>query len=165
VNILSGEVSKEFFGGEVPHLVRHLLEQVAGASPHEVEALLWTAQTSAPECLPVYYLLYKFHARRREFDLAEKAAIKGIRTAARQAGLTEDWREVSVGQADFTMPGAARFWLFSLKALAFIYLRSGRPDSARMLTARIGALDPSAGIGNDVITSLLDGVDASRQGK
>lgn len=162
MNILSGEVSQEFFGGEVPYMVRRLLEQVAGARPAEVESLLWTAQASAPECLPVYYLLYKFHARRLEFDLAEKAARKGIETAAKQAHLAEDWRAVGAADADFTGLGTARFWLFSLKALAFICLRTGRAEEARALSAHVAHLDPSAGMGSDVITSLLNGVESPR---
>ena len=162
MNILSGEASNEFFGGEVPYMVRRLLEQVGGATSSEVELLLWTAQASAPECLPVYYLLYKFHARRLEFDLAEKAAWKGIAIAAKQAHLAEDWRAVRPADADFTSLGAARFWLFSLKALAFICLRTGRAGDARELSAHVARLDPAAGMGSDVITSLLDGVDTPR---
>lgn len=116
-----------------------------------------TAHASAPECLPVYYLLYKFHAGRRQFDLAERAATRGISVAARQAGLATDWRDVQPGAADFAVNGPARFWLFSLKALAFICLRTRRADAARELVEHIGRLDPTHGLGNDVIASLLDG--------
>lgn len=162
MNLFSGEVSKEFFGGEVPYLVRRLLDQVGSATPAEAESLLWTAQASAPECLPVYYLLYKFHARRCQFDLAEKAALRGIAVAAQQARLAEDWRSVGPQDADFAGLGAARFWLFCLKARAFICLRTGRPEEARELSAHVARLDPAAGMGSDVITSLLDGVETPR---
>lgn len=157
MNLITGEASHAFFGGEVPPLVRRLLDEASGATPHQVEALLWTAHASAPDCLPIYYLLYKFHASRREFELAEKAALKGVAMAARQACLEEDWQRVRKGDADFGAPGPARFWLFSLKALAFICLRSGRPEEARRLLDFIAELDASHGLGAEVVASLLEG--------
>lgn len=157
MNLFTGEASDEYFGGEVPQTVRRLFDEAAGAPPQRIEALLWTAHASAPECLPVYYLLYKFHAGRRQFDLAERAASKGIEVAARQAGLAADWRNVQPGAADFAVNGPARFWLFSLKALAFICLRSGRSEEARALVTHIGRLDPTHGLGDEVIASLLAG--------
>lgn len=162
VNLFTGESSDAFFGGEVPPLVRGLLDQARSAAPHEMESLLWTAQVSAPECLAIYYLLYKFHARLRQYEQAEKAALKGVSTAARQAGLKEDWRRVSPGDADFAALGPARFWLFSLKALAFIHLRSGHPEASRELIEKLRELDPDQGLGGEVIAALLHGSDTSR---
>ncbi len=157
MNLFTGESSDEFFGGSVPPSVRRLLDEAVGAPPQRIEALLWTAQTSAADCLPVYYLLYKFHAGRRQFDLAEKAARKGIAVAGRQANLNADWARVQPDDGDFSSTGPARFWLFSLKALAFICLRSGRADEARALVGHITRLDASHGLGGDVLSSLLDG--------
>jgi len=157
VNLFTGESADEYFGGSVPPAVRRLLDEAVGAPPLRVEALLWTAQASAPECLPVYYLLYKFHAGRRQFELAEKAARKGIEVAGRQAKLNNDWTQVHPGDGDFSSTGPARFWLFSLKALAFICLRSGRSDEARTLVGHITRLDPTQGLGGEVLLSLLDG--------
>lgn len=157
VNLFTGESSDEFFGGEVPPLVRRLLDEARGTQTNEMEALLWTAHASAPDCLPVYYLLYKFHASKRQFDQAEKAAVRGIAAAARLAGLPADWRAVSADHADFAATGPARFWLFSLKALAFIYLRSRRSEAARELIGKLGQLDPDHGLGGEVIAALLEG--------
>lgn len=157
MNLFTGESSDEYFGGEVPPSVRRLFDEAAGAPPQRIEALLWTAHASAPDCLPVYYLLYKFHASRRQFDLAERAATRGIAVAARRAGLAPDWRNVQPGAADFAVNGPARFWLFSHKALAFICLRTGRMNEARELVEHIGRLDPTHGLGDEVIASLLAG--------
>ncbi|MBU0604479.1 MAG: hypothetical protein KKD25_18990 [Gammaproteobacteria bacterium] len=157
MNLFTGESSAEFFGGAVPQSVRRLLDEAVGAPAPQVESLLWTAHACAPECLPVYYLLYKFHASRRQFDRAEQAARKGIAIAAQQAALDADWSKVQPQHGDFAATGPARFWLFSLKALAFICLRSGRPDEARALVEHIARLDATHGLGGDVIASLLDG--------
>lgn len=157
MNLFTGESSDEFFGGEVPPTVRRLLDEARGTQTNEMEALLWTAHASAPDCLPVYYLLYKFHASKRQFDQAEKAAVRGIAAAARLAGLPGDWHDVKAGDADFAATGPARFWLFSLKALAFIYLRSRRSEAARELIGKLGELDPDHGLGGEVIAALLEG--------
>ena len=59
---------------------------------------------------------------------------------------------------DFSRNGPARFWLFTLKALAFIALRSQRPAEAAELLARIALLDSNARIGGEVIATLLASV-------
>jgi hypothetical protein len=156
MNLFTGEAADELFGGEVPAAVRAMLQDAQQAPREQLGALLWAAQACAPQCLATYYLLYKCHAGRREFDLAERAARTGLAEAARQAGLPADWRSVQPrpGQ-DFAGTGAARFWLFTLKALAFISVRSGQPDEARALLAQLDRLDPQASVGGDVVAGLL----------
>ena len=162
MNLFTGESADEFFGGGVPEAARRLLHRAAQAPCAEVGALLWTAQALAPQALGIYYALYKHHAGQREFEPAERAAQRGLLEAAKLAGLPEDWRHVLPGQlpegVDFRGSGPARFWLFTLKALAFIALRSGRPDDARELLAHIAALDDQAHIGGEVIATLLASV-------
>jgi hypothetical protein len=156
MNLMTGESADAFFGGEVPLAVRRLLHQAAEVQGEQRSALLWTAQALAPDALAVYYTLYKHHAGRREFAQAERAAQRGLAEAAKLAGLASDWRQVSPADGvDFQREGPARFWLFTLKALAFIGLRSGRTDTARALLAQIDRLDPGAHIGSDVIAALL----------
>jgi hypothetical protein len=157
VNLFTGESSDAYFGGEVTPAARRMLDKIAGAPPAELESLLWTAQVTSPECLPVYYLLYKYHASRRQFDLAERAANTALVQAARQAGLDEDWHAVEAGSADFGKTGPARFWLFTLKALSFILLRQGRADEASAALGKIRQLHSGHGLGDDVIAALLEG--------
>lgn len=162
MNLFTGESADEFFGGAVPPAVHRLLHEAAQAPRGEVAALLWTAQAMAPACLPVYYALYKHHAGLREFEQAERAALRGLREAAAQAGLADDRRAVTQhtlpAGLDFTRNGPARFWLFTLKALAFIALRSQRPHEARELLNQLASLDLGARIGDDVIATLLASV-------
>ena len=79
-----------------------------------------------------------------------------------------DWRQATPdrvpGGVDFRGSGAARFWLFTLKALAFIALRSGRPDDARELLAHIAALDDQAHLGSEVIATLLASITSGSGG-
>jgi hypothetical protein len=101
-------------------------------------------------------VLYKHHAGRREFELAERAAVRGLKEAATLAGLHADWRQVAPPLPPaVAQTVAGRFWLFTLKALAFIQLRSGRPEAARELLAQLEACAPNAHIGGDVTAALL----------
>ena len=156
MNITTGEDADEFFGGPVPPAVRELLHRAALADPHDRAALLWSAQAIAPRCLASYYALYKHHAGRREFELAERAAWRALREAAALAGLPEDWRSAAPhwptkqGDAD-----AARFWLFTLKALTFLHLRTQRPDEAQALLSVLLACEPNSGNGAEVTAALL----------
>lgn len=165
MNLMTGESADAFFGGEVPPAVRVLLHQAALAPPPARAALLWTAQALAPDALAIYYGLYKHHAGRREFDLAARAAERGLLEAARLAGLDADWRRVQPGDGPgFEPAGPARFWLFTLKALAFIRLRAGRPEDARALLAQIERLDGGARVGHDVVAQLLASADEDAAG-
>ena len=78
MNLMTGDAADELFGGEVPPTVRTLLAQAREASRDEVPSLLWAAHACAPQCLAIYYLLYKCHAGRRQFELAERAARTGL---------------------------------------------------------------------------------------
>lgn len=168
MNLFTGEAADAFFGGDMPEAARRLLHQAARSARGDVGALLWTAQAIAPQALGIYYALYKHHAGLREFEQAERAAQRGLLEAARLAGLAEDWRQVVPGNVpagvDFRGSGAARFWLFTLKARAFIALRSGRPDDARELLAHIVALDDQAHLGSEVIATLLASVTSGSGG-
>lgn len=155
MNLLTGVESTELFGGSVTPAVQHLIDVARNAPPAQVEAALWTAVATAPDQLPVYYLLYKMHAGRGQMDLALSAATKGLAAAAQAAGLPLDWRLVQPDATDFSVPGAARFWLFTLKALAFISLRRDDRDTAAALVAQLKLLDPEDHLGASVVAKLL----------
>ena len=100
--------------------------------------------------------------------MAHRAAQRGLLESSQQAGLAPDWRDVVPDRVppnvDFRGAGPARFWLFTLKALAFIALRSGRSDDARALLAHIAALDAQAQIGSEVIAEMLASVTSVTSG-
>lgn len=157
MNLITGESADEFFGGPVSPVARALLRRAGAAAPEARGALLWTAQALEPGSLAIYYALYKYHSWRREFALAERAARRGLAEAARVAGLPEDWSAVVPDmRRDWHAAGPARFWLFTLKALAFICLRDGRREEAARCLRVLQRVAPDARIGDDVIAALLD---------
>ncbi|AOK02281.1 hypothetical protein [Burkholderia vietnamiensis] len=155
MNLMTGSESAELFGGDVPASIRHLIDSARGATRDETGAALWAAVLSAPRSLPAYYLLYKFHAAAGELAHAQQVAIKALAVAAEQASLARDWRMVRASDADFSVPGPARFWLFTLKALAFISVRLGEYRVARALVEKLRALDPADRVGYGVVDALL----------
>jgi tetratricopeptide (TPR) repeat protein len=145
--------------GDIPAKINALLQRGVAAyrSDHgAAEALFQEALAAAPEQLPVYFCLYKIHTYQGNLDQALNIAEEAIKVAAGQAGWSSDWRE---WRTDFA-PGedAARFALYTLKALAFIRLR--RDEKARAVEALrvLETVDPSGLVGWPVVAALADGV-------
>ena len=145
------------FADKTPPRVAALLAEAAAAPGEEArtETLLQAARHADPHCLAVYFALYKFYFYRGRLLEAERAALDGLAEAAAQGDFADDWNQLHAGSADWTQAtGPARFYLFSLKALAFIRLRNGRTNEATTILARLAELDPADQVGASVIRSL-----------
>jgi hypothetical protein len=144
-------------GFATPPLIDATLRQAAEAyaDTQKAEFLLWTALKADEECLGSYFSLYKFYFYKRMLAEAEEVALLGLETAARQGGFTPDWTLLDARSADWQRVDAPQhFYLFTLKALAFIRLRLGRPQESRELLAKLGELDPQDSVGASVIRDL-----------
>jgi hypothetical protein len=145
------------FADETPPRVAALLAE-AGASYRDearTEALLRAAQNADPQSLPAHFALYKFYFYRRRLAEAEQATRAALAVAAAQGGFPADWAGLDGGSADWSAAtGPARFYLFSLKALAFIRLRRGASDETDAILAKLAELDPADQVGGTVIRSL-----------
>lgn len=143
--------------GALPPGVADWLAQ-AVASYHNTERaefLLCTAQALAPECLPVYFALYKFYFYKGMLPQAEEAALHALDIAARQGSFASDWARLDAHSADWQRVDAPQhFYLFTLKALAFIRLRMGQSESSHALLAKLQELDPLDTVGGSVIRDL-----------
>lgn len=145
------------FGGTVSPDVELRLSMAAAAHDDAMtaEALLLDAQAIDPACLPVYYALYKFYFYKSRLAKAEHITLQALATAARQADFPAEWQLLTPRSADWTATGEPQhFYLFSLKALAFIRLRLGRAGEARAILAKLAELDPLDTIGASVIRAL-----------
>ena len=148
------------FGGEASPVVTQLLKDAAAAyqQTNRAEAILWSAQAIDPACLPVYFALYKFYFYKFRLEDAEKVALMGLKTAAQQGGFYAEWSRLSYADADWSSTiGAQHFYLFTLKALAFIRLRMGRREESIELLAKLQELDPGDSVGSSVIRDLANG--------
>lgn len=148
------------FENEVPAVIAKLLHAAAAAytHTHRAEAILWSAQAIDPECLPVYFSLYKFYFYKGQLNMAEQVARQALAVSARHGGFDADWRGLDTESADWNdRAGPQHFYLFSMKALAFICLRCKRADESRALLAKLEELDPQDSVGAGVIRELLRG--------
>ncbi len=144
------------FGGNAPPEIDRRLRDAAYAAPPRAEQLLLDAQQLDPECLPVYFALYKFYFYRSRLADAERITLAALDAAATQAGFPADWRQLNARSADWAdTRGPQHFYLFSLKALAFICLRRGHADEACTILAKLAELDPRDSVGGSVIGSLV----------
>ncbi len=147
------------FGGEASPVVTQLLREAAAAyqQTSRAEAILWSAQAIDPTCLPVYFALYKFYFYKYRLMDAEKVALMGLETAAHQGGFPADWSHLSPLSASWRMTdGPPHFYLFTLKALAFIRLRLGRPGESLALLGKLREPDPGDSVGSSVIHDLAN---------
>lgn len=153
-------IDRPLFGGEAPAPVAALLEKAmqAYADTARAEAILWQARLAAPEALPVYYSLYKFYFYKHELEKAEITVRQALHVAARQGGFAADWRSLTPDSANWSDCAApSHFYLFSLKALAFIRLRRGEAGACREILDKLAEIDPADQVGAAVIRAYADG--------
>lgn len=147
--------------GPVPEAIDALLQEGVVAYRHDkptADRVFRQALESAPDSLPVYYCLYKIHTYQGSLDEAKAIAESGTREAARQAGWPEAW---CMWTPQVPIPdGAGRFALYTLKALAFIYLRRDEAEKARVVLEHLAKLDPAGTVGWPVIADLASGLSA-----
>ena len=122
--------------------------------PLRARALFERALAETPDQLPVHFCLYKIHTYQGRLDEALASAGRGLDEAARQAGWARDWR---TWERPAALKGAARFALYTLKALAFIRLKRGETRAAEEILAALRALDPEGRVGWPVIAALAEG--------
>lgn len=139
--------------GDLPAATAALLREAAVCGDAQrAEFLILKAHHQSPFHFAVYLALYKFHFHRQHFEAAEQWMRAGLAAGAQAAGFPLD----APPPARFAEPLAAapRFYLFSLKALAFTLLRQQRPEEARAYLDQLQRLDPQDRIGAAAVLSL-----------
>jgi tetratricopeptide (TPR) repeat protein len=132
---------------------------LAYADTARAESLLERAQREAPDALPVYFSLYKFYFYKGKLDQAEKSARMALDAAARLGGFSVDWDALNADTVDWTRHDSpAHFYLFSLKALAFIRLRRGDQPGCEQILEKLRELDRADTVGASVIGSIAAGL-------
>lgn len=155
------DIQSAHFGGEVSPAVAGLLREAAASYGMETraEAILWSAQAIEPQCLPVYFSLYKFYFYKHRLEDAERVARMALDMAAGLGGFNADWKQLGPDSAPWSdTRSPAHFYAFSLKALAFIRLRRGDHDECQALLEKLDAIDPRDSVGWSVIRGFAQAV-------
>ncbi|MGP0042744.1 MAG: hypothetical protein ACLPJW_18910 [Rhodomicrobium sp.] len=127
------------------------------------EAHLWRAQAIAPAHAAVLIGLYRFYFYKNRLAEALDVGRVCLRKAARDNGLALDWRDVRAKDAAFGDYAAAlpRFYLFTLKACAYLSMRLGDFAEGRAMVTKLLELDPGDKIGANVLLGILDRIGVS----
>lgn len=153
------------FSPNIPTAVNQLLQAAVTAShanPTRAESLFLQAQLLDKQCLQTYFALYKFYFYQKRLAEAENVVLAGLAEAAQQGGFPCDHRQLAASPNtwDLYANETTLFYLYTLKALAFIKLRQGYDIDAHLVLANLKQLDPKDLSGASVIMDLAAGVAA-----
>lgn len=152
------------FSPDVPEAVNKLLQMAVAANHADkplAEKYFKQAQQLDSSCLQTYFALYKFYFYQGRLAEAEFEVEAALLEAARQGGFPADYRLLALqaGQWDLYASDITLFYLYSLKALAFIKLRRAQLQEARLILTLLAEFDPEDRIGATVIMSLADALE------
>jgi tetratricopeptide (TPR) repeat protein len=147
------------FGAGLPPAAEREMRAAASRYANETasEAHLRRAVALAPDHPATHIGLYRFYFYRNRLAEALATGTDCLARAARYNGLPADWRQVERTQADFASYSALpRFYLFTLKACAYLHLRLGELDAGSAQLAKLLELDPADRVGGSVLRGVLD---------
>lgn len=148
------------FGAGIPAEAEQEL-RLAGQFYQEdrkAEAHLYRALELAPWHIAVHIGLYRFYFYKGRLTEALAVAVQCLAQAAARIGVSVDWRSVQREDAEFDSYAAIlpRFYLFTLKAYAYLHMRLGRLETGRAITNKLLELDPHDKLGGRVLLQVLD---------
>lgn len=134
-------------GGGLPAMAELHLNQAGLSYRHDdvAEQHLRVAQALAPDHAAVLIGLYRFYFYKGRLSEALDVARICLAKAARDNGLDADWRRIFREDADFGSYDAIlpRFYLFTLKAYAYLQMRLGELAEGYEVVEKLLDLDPS----------------------
>ena len=151
------------FSPNIPIEVNNLLQAAVAASSVDhslAENLFLQAQTLDSHCLQTYFALYKFYFFQKRLVDAERIVLAGLAESAKQGGFPNDYQRLVGNPQKWNLYAneSTLFYLYTLKALAFIKLRLGFTLDAQLVLSHIEQLDPEDRSGASVIMALAAGV-------
>lgn len=126
-------------------LLRHL--------PEEALALLVQARAAAPRHVVPLIALYRFHFYGHR--LAEARAVGEDALAIARSALGPDFGDEPPSDDAARHDAAVRFYLFTLKGLAYLNLRLGAFEEARLMLGELRRLDPKDHVGGALLLHVL----------
>lgn len=157
-----GDFDVAVLGGGLPAEVESLIREAGLVRADRARALplLLRAQELAPTHPATLIALYRFHFYGHDLQAAREVAQLSLRVA-RQA-LEPQWGgsdaltlSVPVSDEQARFDAAVRFYLFTLKGLAYLSLRLGDIELGRRALHALQQLDPQDRVGGGVLAKVL----------
>ena len=126
------------------------------ADKPRAEQLFKQAQQLDSSCLQTYFALYKFYFYQGRLREAEREVLAGLEAASIQGGFPGNYQLLALEPSKWDMYASeiTLFYLYTLKALAFIKLRRQQEQEADVILALLRQLDPEDRCGASVIMQL-----------
>jgi tetratricopeptide (TPR) repeat protein len=142
-------------GGGLPSGVDALIAEAGRLRerPEEALALLQLARGVAPNHPVPLIALYRFHFYGHE--LLQARAVGEDALAIARTALGPDFGDQPLGGAITRYDAAARFYLFTMKGLAYLNMRLGDLEEARMQLRELRRLDPEDRVGGALLSQVL----------
>jgi tetratricopeptide (TPR) repeat protein len=155
----SARLADALLGTDLPaEADRHLRDAgLAYAEGAIAEQHLRAAEALAPDHAAVLIARYRFYFYKGRLRDALGVAQLCLLKAARESGFNADWHQVRPEDANFGTYDARlpRFYLFTLKAYAYLQMRLGRLDEGREAVLKLLELDPSDKVAARVLLDVL----------
>jgi tetratricopeptide (TPR) repeat protein len=147
-------------GAGLPEAAERHLHRASLAYQHDevAERHLREAQALAPGHAVVLIGLYRFYFYKGRLDQALDVARICLDKAAQDNNLKGDWHCVAPGDADFGSYDAVlpRFYMFTLKAYAYLQMRLGDVVEGRAAVLKLLELDPTDKLGARVLLGVVE---------
>lgn len=152
------------FSPDIPQPVNELLQAAVIACRTDklrAEQLFTEAFQLDKACLQTYFALYKFYFYQARLAEAENYVLAGLEEAARQSGFPSDFRCLFQEKSkwDLYANETTMFYLYTLKALAFIKLRQNQIAQGQIILSMMKELDPEDRSGASVIMALAEALE------
>jgi hypothetical protein len=144
-----------------PVAEEHLrLASLSYSEDAKAEMHLVLAKAIAPNHPVVQVGEYRYYFYKNRLKDALKVAEACLKTVAGELNIPVDWVDVMPEHADFTGDEPAhRFYLFVLKAYAYLLLRLGRIAEGTLVADKLMSLDPEDKIGGQLLLDVVDRMD------
>ena len=110
----------------------------------------------APENPVVHIGEYRYYFYKGRLEEALKVAESCLTIVAKELGLSTKWQQVMPGHANFNSDEPAnRFYLFCLKAYAYLLLRMNKIEQGWAATEKLLQLDINNQVGGQVLLDVL----------
>lgn len=142
-------------GGGLPAQVEALIQQAGLLSerPREALALLEQARAGAPSHPAPLIALYRFYFYGHQLSRARAVGEDALAIA--RTALGPNFGDEPPSDEDARHDAAVRFYLFTLKGLAYLNLRLGIVEEAHLLLNELRRLDPQDHVGGALLAQVL----------
>jgi tetratricopeptide (TPR) repeat protein len=164
MDLMDFEGEQLYFEEYLPPEVEALLQRASDLyGDGEAEPPLLEAARRAPESLNVLVAMYRYYYYQHRLEDALAVARLALSITARRLGLPLDWNLLTVGQLGQAGPSGmalVRFHLLSLKAMAYLQLRLGRPAEGKAILEKLLELDSHNRLGAKQLLEVAEIVES-----